>query len=86
MQRLPILGDTLYKLLLVLVTIHEVEEGERVYQRKIELIEEASQYIIEELRKEGISDSASDFLLDHGPAIQSQIQDPQIKSLNIWIE
>jgi hypothetical protein len=86
MRRLSILGDALYKLLLNLVTIHEVESGDRIYQKKIQLIEEASQYIIRELRRQCLSDSESDFLLDHGPVIQSKIQDPQIRSTNVWLE
>ena len=86
MKRLPILGETLYYLLLNLVNIHEVESGEMVYQKKIQLIEEGSQYIIRELRRQGLSESESDFLLDHGPIVQSKIQDSQIKSINVWLE
>jgi hypothetical protein len=49
-------------------------------------MEQISQLIIEEFRKEGLSDSQSDFLLDHGPIIQSKIQDPQIRGIDVWAE
>jgi hypothetical protein len=86
MKRLPIGGDAIYKLLFDLVTTHEVESGEKIYKKKSQLIEEACQYVIEELRRQKLSDSGSDFLLDHGPIVQGKIQDPQIRGINVWVE
>lgn len=86
MKKLPILGEGIYKLFSDLVTAHEVESGEGIYERKIFLMEEACRYIIEELRRQGLSDSGSDFLLDHGPLVQRRVKDPQIKDINVWVD
>jgi hypothetical protein len=86
MQRLPILGKSLHDLFQDLVTVQDREFGEQIYLRKINLIEEASRMIIQELKIQGLSDSNSDFLLDHGPVLQNKIQDPVIKSINTWNE
>jgi hypothetical protein len=86
MKRLPILGATMHDLIQTIVTAHELEFGEQVYLKKMRLIEEASQLIINELKTQGLSKSDSDFLLDHGPVLQSKVQDPDIKNLNVWLE
>lgn len=86
MKRLPILGEITYHLFLEMVTTHNDELGETIYQKKNRLIEEVSSHLIAELCHEGLSDSGSDFLLDHGPNIQSKIQDPQLRSLDVWLD
>ena len=57
-----------------------------IYDKKARIMEGISQSIIEELRREGLSNSSSDFLLDHGPIVQSKIQDPQIRGIDVWAE
>ena len=69
-----------------LVMIHEEDIEGSICDRKAQLMESISQLIVEELRKQGLSDSKSDFLLDHGPVIQSKIQDPQIRGIDVWAE
>jgi hypothetical protein len=69
-----------------MVTTHEEELGETIYEKKSQLMEEMCQLIIEELRRERLSNSQSDFLLDHGPIIQSKIKDHQIRSIDVWVE
>ncbi|MBE0415575.1 MAG: DUF4037 domain-containing protein [Dehalococcoidia bacterium] len=86
MERLPILGEVIYNLLLEIVTTHEDELTESLYEKKSRLMEETCAIIIDELRREGLSDSSSDFLLDHGPIIQSKIQDPELRNLDVWLE
>ena len=51
---------------------------------KISLIEDISAEIIKELHRQGLSDSKSDFLLDHCPAIHSHIKDEKLKARNVW--
>ena len=41
-------------------------------------MEEMGQLAIGELRREGLSDSLSEFMLDHGPIVQSHIQNHEI--------
>lgn len=52
---------------------------------KPELVEEICSMIIAELKAEGLTDSSSTFLLDHGPIIQSKIKDGKLRERNIWI-
>jgi len=79
MRELPILGDRIHKSISDIVTIHD-------YQQKSLVMEETSQLLIGQLRQEGLSDSASDFLLDHGPIVQQKIHDPQIRGIDVWAE
>jgi len=79
MKSLPILGDQIHQLVTDLVATHD-------YNRKAILMEETSQVLIGQLRQGNLSDSESDFLLDHGPIVQSKIQDSQLRSIDVWIE
>ncbi len=79
MKPLPILGDQIHQLVTDLVTTPD-------YNQKANLMEETSQVLIGQLRQESLSDSTSDFLLDHGPIIQSKIQDNQLKGIDVWAE
>jgi len=86
LKQLPVLGGITYPLFLEIVNTRQDDLGETMHQKKSRLIEEISGHLIAELRRQGLSDSPSDFLLDHGPIIQSKIQDPQLRSLDVWIE
>ena len=86
MRPLPVLGEPVHDLLGEIVATHESDLMEDMYQKKSRLMEEACALVIDELRREGLSDSPSDFLLDHGPQVQSRIQDPDIRSLDVWTE
>lgn len=79
MKGLPILGEAGYKLLSDFV----ISYG---HEKKSRLIEETCALIIGELGREGLSDSPSDFLLDHGPIVQSKIQDEGLRNTNVWLE
>ena len=85
-KRLPLLGEQVYDLVLETVTTNEPDLMEGPYDKKGRLMEETAALIIDELRREGLSDSPSGFLLDHGPAVQSRIQDPEIRGLDVWID
>ena len=51
---------------------------------RVEVIEEICASIIEELLRQGLSDSKSDFLLEHGPSVHSRIQNRELKQLDMW--
>ncbi len=51
----------------------------------VNLIEKLSSLIIREFREEGLSEIPSDFILDHGPIINSRITDPEIRDLPILL-
>ncbi len=79
MKGLPILGEVLYKLLGDIATSYG--NGKKSRQ-----IEETCAIIIDELRREGLSNSPSDFLLDHGPIVQSKIQDLELRNTDVRME
>jgi len=76
---LPILGREVYSGIEKLITCKD-------HTKKSVLIEDISGLIIEALRREGLSDSSSDFLLDHGPVIQSGIKEPRLRQRNVWVD
>lgn len=86
LRTLPVLGSAIYDLCSDLATAHTVEPVRKIYERKAGLMETICQHIIKELRCQGLTDSGSDFLLDHGPLVQSKIQDPAIKIMSVWTE
>lgn len=86
MKDLVILGEPIHQLLADMVTIHEDDICQTMCERKISLIEETCRLIVSELRRQGLSNSSSDFLLDHGPIVQSKIKDPQIRGMDVWAE
>lgn len=87
---LPILGPEMYTLLSDLACDEATPGvsaacGDR-HREKVQLVEIACALIIKELRRQGLSGSTSDFLLDHGPAVQDKIEDPTIRTLGPWLD
>ena len=74
---LPILGGALAPLLRQLA---EEPSG------RVERIEQICAAVIAELRRQGLSGSGSDFLLDHGAEIQSRITEPELSRLHLMAE
>jgi hypothetical protein len=56
-----------------------------VYEEKPSVIEEICRKIIQTLQDHGLSDSEDDFLLAHGPSIQSRIIDDQLREIDVWV-
>jgi len=71
-KELPVLGSVIHVKISDLLA---AKDGEK----KIEIIEEVSALLIEELRREGLSGSGSDFLLDHAAAIHGRIGDETLR-------
>lgn len=78
LKELPLLGDSLYHGIANLVK----EEDDSV---KAERIETLSQTLINELKRQGLSDHPSDFLPDHGPVVQQAIRDKALRERNVWV-
>ena len=55
------------------------------FRLKPERAEEICSMVITELKAEGLTDSSSTFLLDHGPIIQSKIKNKKLRERNVWI-
>jgi hypothetical protein len=77
LRELPMLGKEIYKLLEILSTSINCSDN-------ITTIETACGLIINKLREERLSDSTSDFLLDHGPQIQERIKDENLRNMVPW--
>ncbi len=41
--------------------------------------------LVAELRRQGLSNSDSRLLIDHGPIVQSKISDPGLRARNVWV-
>ena len=76
---LPILGRETYDRLGELIKAGD--PGEHV-----DRIEALCGKIIEELRRQGLTDSPSTFLLDHGAQVQARIQDPVLRKMAPFAE
>lgn len=56
------------------------------FKQKEDIIEHICGKIVSELRAQGLTKSISSFLLDHGPEVQSLIQDSQIQRIPLSVE
>jgi hypothetical protein len=75
---LPRLGKEIYeKINLLIQTLDS--------RLKPELVEKICSLVITGLKAEGLTNSSSAFLLDHGPIIQSKIKDKGLRERNVWI-
>lgn len=77
LRELPVLGKESYNLLSDLAVSNRFEEN-------INTIETLCRLVINKLREMGLTDSSSDFLLDHGPIIQRNIKDEYLRNLAPW--
>jgi len=70
-RQLPILGLNVFEHILNVLSTSDSE-------KKISIIESLCSLVIAELQLQGLSDSTSDFLADHGPVVQAGILDPDL--------
>jgi hypothetical protein len=75
----PVLGESTHRLLAELVASYG-------FAKKNRIIEEICASLAGELRRTALSDSPSDFLLDHGPSVQERIRDPELRRSDVWLE
>jgi hypothetical protein len=75
---LPCLGRYMYESISNLMQEHN-------YLGKVERVETISQTLIDELRRQDLTDHPSDFLPDHGPVIQQRIQDRKLREQSVLI-
>ncbi len=69
---LPLLGREVHERVGALLKAAEPEQQE-------EIMEAVSVLLADELRRQGLSDSASDFLLDHAARVQANITDARLR-------
>lgn len=90
MKDLPVLGGPCYLLLAGLCADGEGSgtgpAGPEAGRHKERIVEEISASIVAELTGEGLSDSRSDFLLDHALSVQTKIRDQALRNLHVMVE
>jgi hypothetical protein len=91
LKELPTLGEPCYRLLAELCADgrqvgQDGQSGTRGSVDRVRVIEEVSALIVAELVVEGLSDSESDFLLDHAHAVQANIEDEALRNLHVMVE
>ena len=70
---LPVLGRAVQAHVAVLL-------DDRSADTRAAMMEEIAALLVTEIRRQGLSDSTSDFLLDHAPLVQERISDPVLRS------
>ena len=75
--QLPRLGEPASRTISALVTAAGADE-------KAALVETLCAAVVAALRAEGLSDSSSRFLLDHGPLVHQRIADPALRYVDVW--
>ena len=55
------------------------------YEEKKALLDEITAAAILELQADGLSDSESKFLVDHGPSVHARIGDAGLRQANVWV-
>lgn len=73
----PLLGKFIFEKVSEMVNLND-------YKQKKMIIDEICSVVIQEIQKEGLSDSSSKFLVDHGPVIHEKIVDPTLHNMNVW--
>ncbi|MDX9785432.1 MAG: DUF4037 domain-containing protein [Desulfobacterales bacterium] len=76
-ESLPVLGSYISK------AVEDLVRGD-LTRSKGDGIETICSRLIETLKAQGLSDSRSDFLLDHGPRVHALIEDEAVKRLDLW--
>jgi hypothetical protein len=74
---LQLLGGLIAEKISALVLVHDNGEKQAI-------MEEICAALVAQLQVEGVSDSPSRFLADHGPVIHEKIADPFLRNLNVW--
>lgn len=85
MKDLPVLGVCIHGILEKFWD-HTQLPKEKMERYNSYLIEEISSIIIRELKRQGLSDCGSSFLLDHGPCVQRKIGDPWLRRQNVMAD
>ncbi|NVN93260.1 MAG: DUF4037 domain-containing protein [Desulfuromonadales bacterium] len=86
LKGLPLLGDVTHELCTRLFAtsgqgVEKLDSG-----TGCDLIEQICHCVIGQLRRERLSSSHSDFLLDHGPQVLLRVEDPDLRSSNVWVD
>ncbi|CCK78671.1 MULTISPECIES: DUF4037 domain-containing protein [Desulfobacula] len=76
-RELSILGESIYENITQLLFVNDEI-------KKNKIIENSCAQIINEIKNQGMSESKSDFLLEHGIEVQKRIQDIKLRERDAW--
>lgn len=62
------------------------KQGSQLEDRAGEVVEHICHAVAEQLRSSGLSDAAGDWLLEHGPSVQTRITAPEIRAIPVLLE
>lgn len=75
---LPTLGEFMFEKISAMAKSND-------HEQKRVLMDEICAAVIQELLREGLSDSGSRFLVDHGPVMHEKIADDNLRKMDVWI-
>ena len=75
---LPTLGKFMFEKITAIVKSND-------HEQKRGIIDDICAAVVGELQHEGLSDSNSRFLVDHGPVVHDKIVDANLRKMDVWI-
>jgi len=75
---LPTLGKFMFEKITAIVKSND-------HEQKRGIIDDICAAVVGELQHEGLSDSNSRFLVDHGPVVHDKIVDANLRKMDVWL-
>ena len=83
--QLPLLGNEAASCVTALAGL-DWRQGQRVENTAGDIVESLCAAVASRLRTEGLSDAGGDWMLEHGPSVQSRIETPELRRLPVMLE
>lgn len=83
--QLPLLGNEAASCVTALAGL-DWRLGQRVENIAGDIVESLCAAVASRLRTEGLSDAGGDWMLEHGPSVQSRIETPELRRLPVMLE
>ncbi len=83
---LPVLGSEVHELLARLCSRPGQATPPTALTEQARIVEDISALLVGRLTSEGLSDSPSDFLLDHAYSVQTRIENDALRNLPVMME
>ena len=83
--QLPILGKETAACVTALAGV-DWRLGPRAEAVAGDLVEALCHVVAGRLRSDGLSDAEGDWLLDHGPSVQSRVETPELRRMSVMLE
>ena len=83
--QLPILGNETAACVTALAGV-DWRLGPRAEAVAGDIVESLCHDVAGRLRSDGLSDAEGDWLLDHGPSVQSRVETPDLRRMSVMLE